>query len=308
MAVVLPGVKVGPLDPDRTADFGQVSAKNSARTLIRHHAASYPQSLTQALAKKLDEARSKALYGNLGEVEAYLRGFKLGDGSSALPDGAVLEGAQVRGERDREQILTFTYRIASGRSVKWWAPYDRDELPEAAAEGDENVALAEARERGVAIGFGDAHTESLLRENARLRAQLDSGAPAPAPAPEAEAPEGDGDGDGGEPDAEKDELTARIAELEAQLAEAQADGAPEGDGDGGDGGDGEQPSNAAAEPPFEGYDDVGANDLKRRVKAGEWDAEALGAILAYESTHANRSGVKAAIEAQLGNAAPPAGD
>lgn len=277
----LPGVNVGPLDPDRTASFGQVSGRTSARQLIRIHAQSHPLVLQQALVRKQDEERTKALI--MDEVCDYLDGVTLPNGDPAVPDGTEIVGAAVRGERDQPQVLTYTFRVKeSGRTAKWFAPYNESALPESFAAGSDRVHLAELKERGVAVtesSIGSASTKRTSRaeradaaEKADLQRKLD-------------------------------EAEARIAELEAEEqpddADADAAGAHAAD----DGDDSKAPDEgpAAAEPPFEGYEDVNAPEMVKRIKAEETTDEEVQAILDFEKTHGNRRSVVGAAEVALGD-------
>lgn len=276
----LPGVNVGPLDPDRTASFGQVSGRTSARQLIRIHAQSHPLVLQQALVRKQDEERSKAL--DMDEVRDYLDGVTLPNGDPAVPDGTEVVGAAVRGERDQPQVLTYTFRVKeSGRTAKWFAPYNESVLPESFAAGSDRVHLAELKERGVAI------TESSIGSPPKR----------PSRAEKADA-------------AEKADLQSqleaakeRIAELEAEEQPDDADADADAAGGTADGGDSKAPDEgpAAAEPPFEGYEDVNAPEMVKRIKAEETTDEEVQAILDFEKTHGNRRSVVGAAEVALGD-------
>lgn len=280
----LPGVRIGPLDPDRTAAFGQVSQRNSARQLIRIHAQAFPNALRRALALKLDEPRTKAL--DMAEVRAYLADLRLENGDPAVPDGSTVVGASVRGERDREQLLTYTFKVqGSGRTGKWFAPYNAVALPDSYAEGDERVRVADLRERGFV---------SMAPEGAPPVAAARKKTPVEAP------------------DSASAEKDRRIAELEAELAEAneraaEAEAEAEGDaGDAGDAGDedGEkEPGDGilSEDPPFDGYEDMKGPEVVKLLKADDTTDEERQAILDYEKTHANRRGVVGAAEVALGS-------
>lgn len=276
----LPGVNVGPLDPDRTASFGQVSGRTSARQLIRIHAQSHPLVLQKALARKLDDERSKAL--DMDEVRDYLDGVTLPNGDPAVPDGSEVVGASVRGERDQTQVLTYTFRVEeSGRTAKWFADYNADVLPDSFAAGSDRVHLAELRERGVAV------TESSM-STAPKRSRR-------------EAPKDD---------PEKAELLRRAEAAEARVAELEAEEEPD-DADAADAeaaaddsaDEKEQPGEGAlaAEPPFEGYEDVNAAEMVKLIKSDETTDEEVQAILDFEKTHANRKSVVGAAEVALGD-------
>jgi hypothetical protein len=270
----LPGVKVGPLNPDSTAEFGQVSGTTSARSLIRLHTRAHPPALVQALSLKLDPERTKAL--DLEEVEDYLAGEKLENGDPVVPKDARVVGCAVRGERDGPQVLTFVYALPSGRTAKWFADYTEDALPDSYAEGTENVRIDELRKRGLVAaehnaGEGldrvkkDPEKSRLQRENERLRRELEA---AQAAAPQS-------------------------------VTTPEADGEDDGDGDDGSG-DGEKQQAAAESEPVEGYDKLKAPEAAKLVKSEDTDDETRQRILDYEKTHANRKGVVAAAEESLG--------
>lgn len=284
----LPGVKVGPLDPDKTADFGVVSQRNSARQLVRLHTQAYPASLVSALARPLDEERSLAL--DMEEVAEHLDGLTLANGDPVVPDGCRVVGANVRGDRDREQVLTFTYQTPSGRTAKWFTEYSEASLPVSFADGADRVRIADLRKRGIAVVGGESaggHVSTdaaLQRENAKLQRKLD------------ELTSGKLDG----------LLRERIAALSAEdLARVAAGEDPEEaaevDGDPEDENSGEAPApSAAQDPPFDGYDDKPAPELVKLLKADDTSDEERQAILDYEKTHHNRKSVVGAAEQQLG--------
>jgi hypothetical protein len=252
----LPGVRVGPLDPDVTESFGQVSGRVSARQLIRQHAALHPPALISALSKKLDDEFTQGL--DLSEV-----GEALADD---LPDGVTnVVGAQIRGERDKPQVLTFTYETESGRTAKWFVPLDdvRDSIPASLERGEKIARFAEAKRLGLAlttdeagdptqdIHTGGAEATFLRRENARLKR-------------EAEA------------------LRARLEGRES--AQPPAD-----DGTG-----------LPAEPVV-GYEELNADDAKKLLADDETTPEEVAAILAYEKATKNRKSVVSAAEQKLGS-------
>jgi hypothetical protein len=279
VGVALPGVKIGPLDPDRTADFGQVSASTSARQLVRHHAAMYPPELRRILSLSRQHERTKAL--DPEEVEAAVHASFEDDGQD-VPENLQVTGCAVRGEDDATQYVTWTYLVESGRTAKGAALYDDEAFSKSIADGDENVAIAKAREAGLpwipqataqaiqggrpanAESGGDPEAEALREENDELRASLD-------------------------------ELRERLAAVEGQQPtpeqEAQA-GDGDGAADGADAGGGEP-----AVP--EGYDDLNADVIRQKISAGEYDRPTLEAIVAYERANANRSTVVSAGEQKL---------
>jgi hypothetical protein len=295
----LPGVRIGPLDPDQTADFGQVSKDHSARQLIRLYLQMNPQPLTRALARPLDAERTQGLV--IEEVRGYVAGLQLENGDPVIPEGAEVVGAAVRGARDREQALTFTFQLPSGRVGKWFAEFEPGELPESAQAGDELVAAQQMRERGVVALDSEAlstetlrrQVSGLRRERDALRAQLASG--------------GDGeDVDTVETDirpddqivednqqlrVENEELRARNAQLEAAVAGSAAEALHPQSAD-------KTPEPTAAEDePVEGYDDLHAAEAVNLIK--DSDRAMVQRILSYERGHANRRSVVGAGEREL---------
>lgn len=218
----LPGVRVGPLDPEATADFGHVGKGNRARELIRRHALAHPVALQQAHGRKLHEERTKGL--DLDEVRANV---ELPDG---VPDGSEIVGAAVRGEETdpRGLVVTYVFRTPKGRTGKWHADYDEDVLPASAAEGDRRVAVKDAKEAGLPFDVetsgprdyatGGARGQALERENQRLKQRLD-------------------------------ELARELTELrQSTLGEDE-------------GGAAEEPV-VPSEEPFDGYDEMDADKLR----------------------------------------------
>lgn len=312
----LPGVKVGPLDPDSTSGFGQVAAKNSARQLIRLHKQMYPPALLQALTRPRDDPRSKAVLENLDEVQTFAEGLAHENGDKVLPEGAIVNGASVRGDRAMGQVITFTYRIPGSRRVgKWFAPYRREDMPEAYDAGEQFTKVQQMKDRGVVAldeeGTHNAilqrHNNDLTREVRTLRAFVD------------------GQGQGGDPPAPGDvhlsdtrgsvdlaesneQLGRQVQELQAKLAlyegleQAQGGGVPT------QGLDeqatttpapGPDASSAAENPPFEAFDSMKADDLVRYLRADERTQEERQAVLDFESKHSNRRTVIGAAEESL---------
>lgn len=320
----LPGVKVGPLDPDATESFGQVSGKHSARQLIRLHTQLNPPHLKRALARPRDDARSKAVLENLDEVTEYVSGLTHDNGDPMLPKGARVNGASVRGEFGN-QVLTFTFELPSGRVGKWFAPFNRDVLPESFDAGAEYHRVQEMKDRGVVAldsegtraEILDRHNRELRRERDALRAQLEGNATV---AEGGEAPANDASTDARRPETladlnetlgrENAELKDRLAKLESIFNAAGGgytiEGVHElitaqGGGQGAQGSGGtDQPTIAAQEPPFAEYDGMNAADLANWLKADERTAEERHAVLEYEKTHANRKTVTSTAENTLG--------
>lgn len=275
----LPGVRVGPLDPDRTADFGEVSGKNSARSLVRLHAQQYPSTLLAALGRRLDPERSKAL--DMDEVRSYLDGLTRENGDPAIPVGAEVVAASVRGERDREQVLTYSYRVESGRTAKWFAEYNADVLPISYEDGSDRVRVAEMKERGVVMSDPDVSaggsTSKTDNENRRLKKELER-------------------------------LQGELARVTQEVNRGAT--VPEPDALSPDAGDepqepaGDEPAGdsipAAEDPPFDGYDEMKAAEVVKQLKAEDTADVERQAILDYEKTHANRKSVVGAAEQSLG--------
>lgn len=303
----LPGVKVGPLDPDATSGFGQVAARNSARQLIRLHRQMYPAALKRALVRPRDDARSSTL--DHEEVAAYVGGLTHPNGDPVLPDGArVVPGsAAVRGDRRAGQVLTFAYELESGRVGKWYAPYLPEHLPQSHEAGEEAARIAQLREQGlVAYDSEGTRVEILQRHNAELRREVNSlrefvhsGGEGEPPASGAAVDTRDQANIADENERlgrEVQELRERLGQYEA-LQAAQGGGVPMG-------GVGETlpPSDtvASADEPVEGYDALNADQAKKLLCDESTDNETRQRILEYERTHANRSTVVAAGEKALG--------
>lgn len=305
--MALPGVKVGPLDPDATSDFGQVSQKNSARTLIRLHAQQHPPILRKHLRRALDPERTKGL--DMDEVRDYLSGLKHDNGDPIVPKGAVVVGASVRGEQDEPQTLTFTYRTGkSGRTAKWFAPYSENELPESFKAGSEYRRVREMKDRGV-VEFDreglrtqvlEREAGSLRRENGALRAQVEGqgGGDLPDEVEGDTRPDDRIAADNEELGRENEELKARVAQLE-QLTSNLGELPPSPGASGRFDPDAKHQT-IAQEPPVEGYDDLRGDELIKIVKADDTSEEQRQAILDYEKGHQNRRGVVGAAEQSLG--------
>jgi hypothetical protein len=290
MAKTLNGVKVGPLDPDVTRDFGTIAKGRTARQLLNLQRRMHPLELTNALRKKYDEPRSQAL--DFDEIEAALAG--------EIPDGCEIVGANVRGQRDRDKILTYTLRTPSGRTVKWFTEYDAERFPASVEAGDEATAVAQARERGLPAQMQSHHARSVEVENARLRRKLQDlqaaveGRVAPGAAVEEDDREElssldeelsvDEARDRAD-QAERDAAASaeRIAELEAQLAAANA--ALSGGGAALTGADDQGGDEGPLDEPWEGYDGLTIDDVKSHLSGIEDDeerAEVARTAYAYE--------------------------
>jgi hypothetical protein len=222
MGAALPGLKVGPLDPDSTAEFGRVSGRVSARQLVKRHAAAHPKDLVGQLTRAPDIEQSKAL--DIAEVTEAAA-------NAGIPGEVV--GAGVRGERDQPQIVAVTYRVESGRTAKAVLDFTEELLPVSFRAGQQAVKIAEAKENGqpwlppdviealagrapaasAKASVSDEAVADLTREVGELRQMLE------------EAVSDDDDGEGrtisasvtyepfeGYGDANVDEVKARIAE------------------------------------------------------------------------------------------------
>lgn len=302
--MALPGVKVGPLDPDATSEFGQVAAKNSARTLIRLHRQLYPADLLRHLARAIDPERTKGL--DLDEVTDYLGGLEHDNGDPLVPDGAMLVGATVRGERrdPRGQVLCWQAQLSSGRIKKGYAPYNADVLPDSFDAGAELVKVKEMTDRGV-VSFDSEGTrtqilERQLREKTRearaLRAYVDGHGDEPdeesGDASAADIDLRDGNNlaeDNQRLCRENAEMRERLAKLEA-LVGSVGGGVPTG----GLEQDIPHDSVASADEPVDGYDDLNADVAARLLRSDDIDVDTRERILAYEQTHKNRKSVVAA--------------
>lgn len=310
--MALPGVRVGPLDPESTAGFGQVSAQNSARQLIRLHRQLHPPALLRSLARPRDEAHSQAALENLGAVQSYVDGLTLENGDKVLPEGGRVNGAAVRGESATGRVLTFTYSLPSGRTGTWHAPYNRDVIPEVFDAGERFKASERAKREGLPLDYEgtrteilERHNQELRRERDALRATLERGGDAPDATPDPSIdlrPQAAIAADLEEKGREVQELRERLARYEA-LEQAQGgnvnvagvqetirpEGGPE-DGPGLSGGV------AAEDPPFDGFESMKADDVNAYLKASERTDEERRAVLEYERTHANRKSVVSTAE------------
>jgi hypothetical protein len=288
--MALEGVKIGPLDPDRGEMFGQVGANSTARQLIRHHAAMHPPALVAALSRVRQAVRSDAL--DRAELDSAVADYYAGMGE-ALPDGAIIDGAAVRGEDDgRQQVVTFTWLVpvsegGSGRSGKGFIPYDADHLPNSVAAGNDAVRIAKLKEAGLPW-----HPEAVSREVAGI-----AGTGVSAGAGEEMYSAG-----------EMQTLRDEIERLRAQIADIEATPQPLASSAGGGSGVAASPMTAEggsalvpgtrgpdslAAPegePWEGYDGTNADDVRKRLRDSD-DPELARRVLSFEQAHANRGTV-----------------
>jgi hypothetical protein len=305
--MALPGVKVGPLDPEATQAFGQVAQGNSARTLIRLHAQMHPPVLRAALTRPLDEARTAGL--DFDEVQGYVGGLAHDNGDPLVPADSEVVGAAVRGDRQTGQVLTFQYRLPSGRIGKWFAPYGQEHLPTSFEVGAENARIKKMQDRGL-VAFDDegTHTEILRRQLAEAKRET---------AALREFVHGGGQGDAPEPGAtdtrdqaniaaenerlgrENVEMRERLAKLEA-LVGAAGGGVPTG-GLEEEQRQGEPPQDTvrSADPPVDGYEGLRGDQAIALLKDEGTSDDQRRAILEYERTHANRRSVVGAGEQLL---------
>lgn len=300
----LPGVNVGPLDPDSTSQFGNVAQNNSARQLIRLHRQLHPPAKIRALARPLDAPRTKGL--DLDEVSQYIGGLTHPNGDPLVPEDCKIVGAAVRGDPRTGQIVTFTYEMPSGRVGKWFAPYTAEALPDSFDQGAEYTRVHEMKERGlVAFDSEGTRAEVLERHNAELRRQVRALQAFTQGGGEGEPPAGaevDGRNQAVIADEnerlgrENEELRARLAQYDA-IAGAQGGGAnlagveevvPP------------QDTVASADEPVAGYDNLKADEAIALLKAEDTDEETRQRVLEYEKSHANRRTVVSAGEQALG--------
>jgi hypothetical protein len=316
----LPGVKVGPLDPDSTSQFGTVSQTNSARQLIRLHTQMNPPALRRALSRPRDEERTQGL--DLDEVREYVGGLTRENGDPLVPEDSVIQGAAVRGDPvSGPQILTFQYQLASGRVAKWHAPYNADVLPTSFEQGTDLRKVRQMKDRGV-VAFDTEGTTAELqrrklaeqdREIRALRQALEQGGGADDAVADG-SEEGQPDTRGQhERDVELQQLRQANQELgaEVQMLRGQTGagaglmpaGGLEADHQASPAAEEEEPPVdhvASADPPFEGYDEMKADQVKAHLQHPDRTDEERQSILEYERTHANRRSVVSAGEQSFG--------
>lgn len=262
---VLDGVRVGPLDPDRGEDFGHVGGQATARQLIRHHVALNPPALQAALNRRRQQERSDAI--DAAEAEKVARKHYK-DVGEALPDEAELTGFAVRGEDDKpkQQVLTFTYALESGRTGKGFVPYNSDTVPKSVKAGDEAVRVAKLKEAG-------------LPWQAEATAQAESKA-------------------GRELEREAESLRERVAELEGKLRDVEEQRPSVEEQGGRTPADAEQAQSGPPAEPYEGYDGENARDIAKYVRDQD-DQQLAQAVLNYEEANQNRKGVVGAANSVL---------
>lgn len=271
--MLLEGVRIGPMDPDSTADFGTVGAKNSARTLIRRHAAMHPPQLTGVLRRKRQAERSDAL--DMGEVRRAAE-QRIEDEGQEVPEDFYITGAAVRGEDDApsQQVVSFTYALPSGRQGKGALPYNSDTVPESIAAGDEAVRVADAKKRGVAW-VPQQIADAFANAGAKPADEDDESIDAVLAKQQVEGERDEAVQRAERAEREKGELEQRLDALSAQVAQLEAarTGEPASTG--------ETPRPAL---PFEDFEGKSADAIKERLGAAEGAEQVALAqsVLAYE--------------------------
>lgn len=309
----IPGVNVGPLDPDTTAEFGRVGRANRARLLIRHHDRMYPAPLRQALKLPLNEPRSEEDAIDLAEVEEVVRAA-IAEDRQKVPKGFSIVGANVRGTDGGKLWLCYAFEVKSGRVSKGAIRFTQERFPISWPLGEEQKVQAKLKKGGLP-------TADLVR---LLQAQAQAGSPASTSDPEladalvraTEALE--------VATAHGAEQNARIEALETALAERgetppdpdpdpAAAGAPDEDerkgdvstGEDEDGDDGDLLHPPEVLEPWDGYEGSTAHVIAEKLKA-DHTAELAQAVLDYEtaSDGQNRATVVKAANAVLSSTSP----
>jgi BMFP domain-containing protein YqiC len=299
MSPVLDGVRIGPIDPDRGENFGQVGGSATARQLIRHHVALTPPALAAALRRKRQDERSDAI--DLDEAESYIRGF-YEDAGEPIPEESEITGMCVRGieEQPKLQVLTFTFTTKGGRSAKGFVPYRVDALSRSFAAGTEAVRIKKLKDAGLPwapseaalaaagiTGTGVPPSDSDPQDAEQAREELEDDrddlaervAELEAQLQAAQAVAGDVEAEPEEDPVEQENeiLRARVAELEAQVASAPAAAEPVV----------ETPAEAepVAEAPEVGEPDTPAGASIEETPAGPDTSETLGAALGLTTSY-----------------------
>lgn len=311
---LLDGVRIGPLDPDRAENLGQIGGQSSARVLIRHHIAMHPPALVGALSRERQDERSKAIDRDEAE-KAIADAYE--ENGEPLPEGSEINGLAVRGHEDQpsRQVLTFTAATPSGRTVKGAIPYrdNDDTLSRSIAAGDQVIRIRELKEAGLpwepgAIaeqvgGIAGTGVKADDGEAARLSDELDDAADREESLREENA-----------------QLRERLAQLEGQRRTDEQKAQDDGDeptraglpSDSGvvtspqaaEGGSVDlQDVGSAGEPemPWEGFESANAQEVRARLRDNRDPAEARR-VLAWEQRSdggANRSTVIAAANEVL---------
>jgi hypothetical protein len=293
----LEGVRVGPLDPDRGENFGQVGGQSTARSLVRHHMAMHPPALVAALSRRPHPERSDVLRDDpdLAEEVADAARSYYEDAGEALPEGAELSGFNVRGRDDapKQRVVTFTWHVpveagGSGRSGKGFIPYDRELIPDAVAAGDEAVQIEKLKKAG------QPWSPQVLARSAEIRGTGVERDDASADAQAAEDAAEQARREAEELRRQLDEANERLAAVEgqqpsvAQEAEEEAD-----DDDEEDVRSDELSEQNPPEEPWRGYDKANADEVRKRLRQKK-DVPEAERVLAYEQANANRGTVVSA--------------
>lgn len=323
---VLDGVRIGPLDPDRAENFGQVGGQSTARQLIRHHVASHPPALVGALSRVPNEERSRAI--DKDEAEELVRSA-YEDRGEPLPEESTLKGFAIRGDDDAPelQVLTFVFETKNGRTGKGFVPLNeeaRSALTNTFEAGDEAVRIKKLKDAGLpweakATAQNEARAdrrklaaaddlrsevEELRERLARIESQAETVAQASA---------GGGSGVASSPQTpEGGSASVPGTRGPEQDAGGDPDGGPdggEGEGDGGGNAGPEDPQQLASDIGLTGsYDDAKAQDIRAKLR-DQRDPETARRVLAYETRSdggQNRSTVVAAANEVLDR--PPAAE
>lgn len=306
---VLDGVRIGPLDPDRAENFGQVAGGATARQLIRHHVAMHPPALVGALTRTQQEFRSKAI--DKAEAEKYIRKV-YSDAGEPLPDESQIKGLAIRGEDDEPelQVLTFVYTTAGGRTGKGFVPLSdgaRSALKKTMEAGDEAVRIEKLKAAGLpweAKATAQAETKAdrqqldeaarLREEMAELRKRLE--------AVEGQRPtdaQSAGGGSGVQSSPQTPEGGSARIEGSRGPERSQEDAGGETPPDPSQ----VDPAQLASDLGLTGsYDDAKAQDIRAKLRADDVDPNVARRVLAYETRSdggANRSTVTAAANEVL---------
>lgn len=291
---ILEGVRIGPMDPDSTADFGTVGAKNSAKMLIRRHAGMHPPQLVGVISRTRQNERSRVL--DMGEVREAAEG-RIKDDGQEVPEGFYITGAAVRGEDDKpsQQVVSFTYQLPSGRQGKGALPYNADTVPDSVAAGDESVRIADAKKHGLPF-IPQQVADALAGAKAPDEGGDDSAVQALEVERDAEKARAD------KAETAQDDLQRQLDELKgtvAALQEAQANLAPAGPAG---------PTDVDKRPvePFDGFGSSNPQIVKERLAAAEGAEQVALAqsVLAFEQgpDGSNRATVVKAANAVLDRA------
>lgn len=285
---VMDGVRIGPLDVDKGENLGMVGGGHAARRLIRHHATMNPPALTAALSRVRQDARSEAV--DRDEAEAVIREWYEENGE-ALPEDARITGYAVRGDDEQRelQVVTFTFRTASGRTAKGFVPYG--DLPKSMDAGTEAVRIKKAIDAGRPVDPVARGASGPDPEVVALREAVEA-------------------------------LTRRLAEVEDRDPQSIDDVLAHEDAASGMDADADVAPEGAAEPPaaplaalgtlvepWDGFEGTQAQVVRQRLR-DSGDADVAARVLAWETRPdggQNRSTVVAAANEILDRKAPSDG-